>query len=414
MAEKWLAGLALVITLGSRSIASQTPVYRLLCSAPNPSSQGAAPVTVIEVAPGLLYFLSTAESSEAGGPTYGPSIFSLPYGGTPKLVYSLPFGHLSAALVQGADARLHGPVFVALQSNSYYSVPLSGQGPQQYSAGAWGSLWCLVAAPEGLYDAVGALNSQGVLATVGFARIDETGKVTVVHQAPPTDGVPIYRLVLAGDGNIYGIGAGSIEYTPPGFIFRLTPAGDYSRLLTFPSTVPIGAYGASLVAASDGNLYGTFSEGGTNGTGIIFQATLAGQWQTMASFPARGGNQAMIYPNSIVEASDGALYGSTVHNAIYRYDLVTHALTLAYQMNPSNLQGACGPCNFIQGSDGKLYGTAAIGGPGGGAVFSLDLGLPKPTPFVNRIIPATGSAGQGIAGSPAVPFCKRPSTANRI
>jgi uncharacterized protein (TIGR03437 family) len=29
-------------------------------------------------------------------------------------------------------------------------------------------------------------------------------------------------------------------------------------------------------------------------------------------------------------------------------------------------------------------------------VFSLDFGLPKPAPFVNRIIPATGSAGQSI------------------
>ena len=29
-------------------------------------------------------------------------------------------------------------------------------------------------------------------------------------------------------------------------------------------------------------------------------------------------------------------------------------------------------------------------------MFSLDFGLPKPAPFVNRIIPATGSAGQSI------------------
>jgi hypothetical protein len=51
-------------------------------------------------------------------------------------------------------------------------------------------------------------------------------------------------------------------------------------------------------------------------------------------------------------------------------------------MNRRNLQGGCAPCNFIQGIDGKLYGTAVIGGPGGGAVFSLDFGLPKPPPRV--------------------------------
>jgi hypothetical protein len=64
-------------------------------------------------------------------------------------------------------------------------------------------------------------------------------------------------------------------------------------------------------------------------------------------------------------------------------------------MSPDKLQGSCAPCNFIQGSDGKLYGTAAIGGPGGGAVFSLDFGLPKP-PSITRMVPDAGSTGQKI------------------
>jgi hypothetical protein len=101
-------------------------------------------------------------------------------------------------------------------------------------------------------------------------------------------------------------------------------------------------------------------------------------------------------PGSLVEASDHALYGAAVHNAIFRYDLATHALTLAFQMNINNLQGSCAPCNFIQGMDGKLYGTAPTGGPGGGAVFSLDFGLPKPLPSVAQLMPASGSVGQKV------------------
>jgi uncharacterized repeat protein (TIGR03803 family) len=393
-----LAVLSLAVALGSSAVCvAQAPVYKLLYSAPNPGSQGARPETVLEAAPGLFYFLSGAQGSVAGGPSFGPSIFSLTGGGSSRLVYSFPFDRISYALVQAADARLYGAVFVSLQGSFYYSVSVSGQDPQQYPAGKWGSLFELAAAPEGLYDAVAASNSHGVLTSVGFARIDEKGAVTILHQAPASDGIPTgSRLVLAADGNIYGVGSQSTELTPPMFIFRLTPSGAYARLLTFPSAVYPGPYGPSLIAASDGNLYGTFSGGGANNTGIIFQATLSGQWQTMASFPASGSQNAMINPNSLMEASDGGLYGSTVHDAIFRYDLTTHALTLAYQMNKSNLQGACAPCNFIQGSDGKLYGTAATGGPGGGAVFSLDFGLPKPAPFVNRIIPATGSAGQSI------------------
>jgi hypothetical protein len=42
----------------------------------------------------------------------------------------------------------------------------------------------------------------------------------------------------------------------------------------------------------------------------------------------------MINLDSLVEPSDGALYGSTVHNAIFRYDLTTHALTLRLPDEP--------------------------------------------------------------------------------
>jgi uncharacterized repeat protein (TIGR03803 family) len=423
MVDRLLTVLTLTMALGGSGIrAAQAPIYRLLYSAPNPSSQGAAPVTVLEAAPGLLYFLSTAQSSTAGGPTYGPSIFSLTGAGSPKLICSFPFNTDTGALVQAADAGLFGPLFnISTKDGRYYSVSPSGQDLQQYPTGAWSSFLALAAAPLGLYDAVGALDSHGVLSSIGFARIDEKGKVTIIHQSSPSNGVPIFRLIPAGDGNIYGVGAQSTELTPPIFIFRLTPSGAYSRLLTFPSTVSAGAYGASLVAASDGNLYGTFSVGGANKTGIVFQVTLSGQWQTVASFPAVGHDVGMVYPNSVMEASDGALYGSTVHNAIFRYDLTTHALTLAYQMNPSNLQGSCAPCNFIQGSDGRLYGTAAIGGPGGGAVFSLDFGLPKPTPFITRMVPASGTAGQKIllwgghlVGATAVSFNGVPAAAFRV
>jgi hypothetical protein len=65
-------------------------------------------------------------------------------------------------------------------------------------------------------------------------------------------------------------------------------------------------------------------------------------------------------------------------------------------MSPDNLQGSCAPCNFIQGSDGKLYGTAAIGGPGGGAVFTLDFGLPKSAPSIARMVPDSGTTGQKV------------------
>jgi hypothetical protein len=95
------------------------------------------------------------------------------------------------------------------------------------------------------------------------------------------------------------------------------------RPTELPRVVWRGAW-VSLIAASDGNLYGTFSGSSANNTGFIFEATLSGQWQTVANFLAPGTN-GMAEPGSLVEASDYALYGATVHNAIFRYDLATHA-----------------------------------------------------------------------------------------
>ena len=412
----WLAA-----ALGSLVLcAAQTPVYQLLYSAQYARSQGGAPENVFEAARDLFYFLSTAQNG-GGGPTHGPSIFSLTGTGSAKLISAFPFGTGAYGLAQAPNARLYGTLFnIPTKDYRYFSVSRSGQDLQQYPVGMWASLSALIAAPEGLYNTVTYLNSQGDQTAYGFARIDEKGKVTILHPAPVSEGFPISPLVLAADGNFYGVGA-SAAFTTPGFIFRLTPSGDYSRPLIFPSDVPISANGPSLVAASDGNLYGTFGEGGANDTGIIFQVALTGQWQTVASFPARGNYQALIDPSSLMEASDGALYGSTIHNAIFRYDLTTHALTLAYQMNPDNSQGSCAPCNFIQGSDGKLYGTAATGGLGGGAVFSLDFGLPKPTPFVTRMVPASGTAGQKIllwgghlVGATAVSFNGVPAAAFQV
>jgi uncharacterized repeat protein (TIGR03803 family) len=72
----------------------------------------------------------------------------------------------------------------------------------------------------------------------------------------------------------------------------------------------------SLIQGSDGNLYGTAHSGGRYGQGVLFRLTPAGAQTVLYSFA--GG------------ASDGA-----------------------------------GPEGLIQGSDGNFYGTTAAGGPGG-------------------------------------------------
>jgi hypothetical protein len=393
MLRRLLPALSFTMALTANLCAAQTPVYKLLYSAPTPSSPGAGPVTVFEAAPGLFYFLSTQN-----GPTLGPSIFSITSGGSsPRRIYCLPnypnYNVISETLVQATNGRLYGAVYIEQTLTSYYySVATSGQDLRQYPRGRADSLWTMTAAPEGLYDGFGASTSQGG-ESYGFVRIDENGKVTLLHALSPSEGVPMpgTKLALAADGSLYGLGCETNCTTY--FIFRLTQSGEYSHLLTLPQSY--GGPIASPIAASDGNLYGVGGEG-ANGTGVVYRATLSGHLQAVASFPAKGTAEGMLDPNSLMEASDYALYGSTLHNAIFRYSMATHALTNAYQMNLYNLQGSCDPCQFVQAMDGKLYGTATIGGPGGGAVFSLDFGLPQPRPSVAQLAPASGAPGQQI------------------
>jgi len=117
MLKVLLSALSLAFALAPNGLLAQTPVYRLLYSAPDPSSQGAAPETVFETAPGTFYFLSGMQ-----GQTFGPSIFSLTGAGSAKLIYSFPPQTLSDALVQAADGRLYGAVFDSSRQGLYYSV----------------------------------------------------------------------------------------------------------------------------------------------------------------------------------------------------------------------------------------------------------------------------------------------------
>jgi uncharacterized repeat protein (TIGR03803 family) len=175
----------------------------------------------------------------------------------------------------------------------------------------------------------------------------------------------------------------------------MTPKGEYSQLLAFPQfpaqrLIP-------LISASDGNLYGLFGAGGPSNSGILYQATLSGKLTTLASFPPD-----MRLPQTLVEGSDGNIYGSTNNSinypsAIFRYDMNTHALTTAYRFADQGTQGFC-YCELTQGMDGKLYGVTGNGGPwpGNGAVFSIDLGLPHPKPTVTALYPAAGAVGQSV------------------
>ena len=69
---------------------------------------------------------------------------------------------------------------------------------------------------------------------------------------------------------------------------------------------------------------------------------------------------------------------------------------LLYPMSEPARDGAC-QCDLVLGSDGIIYGTAqGAGGTGAGAVFALDVGMPKPRPWAKKFGPQSGPVGTRV------------------
>ena len=320
MLKKVILCVATACACCASGAVAQEPVYKLLYSPPLGSNIGGL-YGIFEGKPGLFFILSTW----TGGAT-GASIFSVSGDGAFSPVYAFPPSSQTAEFVQATNGEVFGGAFTNTKPylNFYYSVGLLGKNLQEYQFPApWGPGFnTTVAPPNNLYDIVAkVVNSQTVYA---FARVTESGQIAILHQFSGNDGVPdgfSAGLILAPDGNIYGIGAQQEHGISPMFIYRLSPSGTYSQLLTFPKVPGYDAF--PLVAATDGYLYGTFSKGGTNDKGLIYRATLSGGYRDFASFPAT-----ISSPRTLMQAADGNLYGTTVYNQIFRYNFATQAVEL--------------------------------------------------------------------------------------
>jgi uncharacterized repeat protein (TIGR03803 family) len=371
---------------------AQQPVFTILYSPTSPDAVGGDPTELFEAKPGLLYVLGQLMNN-----VHGSSVFSLASGGVFSPIYSLPAVTISAAFAQSADSSIYEPAFLGdtVKGNGgyYISFNLNGGGLQKYDPPSeWQSGMQIISAPPGVfYDILGHPQSGTAPELWALGRIDVNGSVTIVHQFSGTDGAPTGSNIVYGpDGNIYGVGNQQHGGVSPGFIYRITPTGAYSQVVALPSVSFKGTL--PLLAASDGNLYGSFEYAGTNNTGMIYQVALDGKFQVVANFPSTG----MIQPMTLMEASDGNIYGSSNSNYIFRYNMATQQLSSIYVMNPSGSQGHCG-CQMIQGINGKIYGAAEAGGKIGiGTVFSLDIGLPAPKPRISQMIPAAAPVGQKI------------------
>lgn len=224
-------------------------------------------------------------------------------------------------------------------------------------------------------------------------RISPDGSyAAIAHFQDNPLGAPANGLLLASDGNLYGVARNGV--------YRVSSSGVITPLYFFGTIAQDGSNGQGpLIQGTDGNLYGTTSTGGANNNGIVFKISTSGAYAKIFDIAVATEG---LYPNALWQTSDTRLWGTTSNNSAAVgggtvYSISTSgALQEASFLNSTT--GFTSIASLIQASDGKLYGTAAAGGQfGSGTVFVVDAGYPTAAG------PASTLRGTVLALSPPQP-----------
>jgi uncharacterized repeat protein (TIGR03803 family) len=208
---------------------------------------------------------------------------------------------------------------------------------------------------------------------------------SVIYTFGQTNVGDVNDLIFSADGALYGTtdAGGTLN---EGMVFQLTPpsttGGSWTEATPHSFAGSDGAGPLSLVFGGDGALYGTTDTGGALNKGTVFKltppSTAGGTWMesVLYSFSGTDGS----FPNGLIFAGDGALYGTTDGGGALDKGTV-------FKLTPPSIAGGTWvesvlysfsgtdgsfPNGLIFGADGALYGVTDEGGAFGfGTVFQL-------------------------------------------
>jgi uncharacterized repeat protein (TIGR03803 family) len=281
----------------------------------------------------------------------------------------------------GGGGTPAGPAFATL--HGFTGSPADGSNWSTVTQGSDGNLY-------GTAVTGGPFNSACVTNLTGCGilfRLSPSGAFTVLHNFDGTTADhrqnPIYpygALLQASDGNFYGTTSEGAS------VFRMTPGGSVTTL-TFLG----GNSYADLIQGSDGNLYGTTAFGGegtcpadrsslchpTSGEGTVFRVSLNGSLTTLKVFSG-GADGARPY-GGLTIGPDGAFYGTTrggggsARGTVFR---ITSGGAFSTIHTFTGADGSFPYPRLTAGGDGNLYGVTTNGGGGqdAGVVFRVSPG----------------------------------------
>jgi uncharacterized repeat protein (TIGR03803 family) len=184
-----------------------------------------------------------------------------------------------------------------------------------------------------------------------------------------TGGMNPGGLVQGFDGNLYG----TISYdgaNGAGTAFEITPRGAFTSVYAFcalPNCADGGTPTPGLVQGRDGNLYGATGIGGTTGNGNVFRMTPQGAVTPLHNFCTRANcSDGTVATPGIVQALDGAFYGTTTTSGVSNATVFKFTTSGSWTVLYRFCAQGCGPDGvfpngLIQGTDGNFYGTTSSG-----------------------------------------------------
>lgn len=367
---------------------------------------------------------SAPSISPSPSPTSAPT--PSPTSTTTPVAASLTYIHVFS-VTPGDGSQPNGPLVEASDGNFYgttragganmcrdglfpcgviYRMRADGDVTVLYSFGAnatdaYSPSGRLVQGRDGALYGVSA--SGGLYGGGTVFRVTMDGKYALLHSfgATPEDAiVPLGGLTEGADGSFYGVtasgGANRCPQIPQagsncGTIFRMSPSGAVTILHSFGASSTDGVTpSVPPIQASDGNFYGTTSNGGASDCavpyrcGVAYKMTPAGE-VTVIHFFGRT-SEAPNAPVGLIQGTDGWIYGFSSSGGAGRcggfygcgtvFKMTTDGtVSVLYAFALEGRTAGDGPSGIIQARDGNIYGTTrnggAFGGDGDGTVFRL-------------------------------------------
>jgi autotransporter-associated beta strand protein/uncharacterized repeat protein (TIGR03803 family) len=342
---------------------------------------------MIKASDGALY--GTTQSGGAGvGTIFKINEDGSDYAVTYRFSTSGGDGDFPGGLTATADGTLYGTTeFGGTRGEgSVFKMLPDGSGYEQlrsftYAGYGAGRPQSLIPGSDGLlygFSATGGSNIVGIGVGTIFVLNTNGGDFAILKHLSLADGTTGMRtLIEATDGSLYAT-AYPVNGSIGGTLFKLNKDGTGFTVLRSFASGSNGRFPVGLVEASDGVLYGTTSLGGTSDRGTIFKINKDGTgFSVLRSFTGTGGDAQG--PNSLIEATDGSLYGqsrlggSEEAGTVFKINKDGTGFAILRSFHGGDGDGKFPDYPLLEAADGTLFGVTSDGGINGqGTVFKIN------------------------------------------